>query len=531
MQLNVEQQRAVDCNDKKIVCLAGAGAGKTAVLIERISRLVREGEDPNSILVLTFTKAAAMEMRERYYRSHDKHSESPDFRTFHSFCYSVLSRDSGVRKALGYTSVPVIADDNTQKRIETETKLQIGLNVSDKKLNQTDGLTPKERYELNLYKKALSRRLKAKDLITFDTLSEDICNLFVQNDASIQYYKQKLKYIFVDEFQDTDKLQFQFIDSFKDCNLFVVGDALQSIYAFRNADSKIIKSLVDSPDWTTIKLYHNYRSYSAICDYANKNTNYANPKYKIELVTDKAGGVVEEFDLPYRLEMGELDSEELIWISENVLDLQGSTAILCRTRLEVAEVKNCLKSNSIPFVTNKRDKEIEYILNSVFDDEYFLDWVTMYLNKSQYHQYLRHKEVENPENPVVDFYTKYSSYPAIKYRLDTVFGIREILNKDELPFIKCHDIFKLLGMKNMKVDTNAQSPIEIMQYIVETCQQHISSDIYVGTIHSVKGLEYDNVILLGVDGESFKLEDEDNQNLFYVGITRARSNLYVFRYQ
>lgn len=532
MKLNPEQQQAVYSNDSKIVCLAGAGAGKTAVLVSRICRLIDDGVDPSSMLILTFTKAAAMEMRERFYRSRDKRLASPDFRTFHSFCFHVMCHNAGVRKALGYTSVPVIADDNQEKRIKTETRLQINSSITDNKMKGKEPLTPKEKYELQLYKKALLRKMKAENLITFDTLSDEITGLFIKDDPSIKCYKDKIKYIFADENQDTNPIESKFMLSFSDAKLFVVGDLLQNLYSFRGSDSRIMKRYVDDPTWTTIKLYRNYRSKSAICDYANKITQcYARPQYRIELITDTSGGCVKEFQDEYRCDAGEVCDETLHWLVSNVPNMVGTTAILARSNSEVGMVRDYLKDHNVQFVSKKRDEEPKHILSSVADNTYFLDWLSMFLNKSQYHQYLRLKAIQNPEKPVQDFKDKFYHIPHIQYRFDTVVRIRNILKSDELPFVQCQEIFKLLGMNGVKVDTDAKTPREIMDYVADTLEQVVSSDVYVGTIHSVKGLEYDNVVLVGVNNTSFQLrDDEDMWNLFYVGATRAKENLYVFKY-
>lgn len=533
MQLNSEQQWAVDCDDDKIVCLAGAGAGKTQTMIARISRLLKDGVDPNSMLVLTFTKAAAMEMRERFYRTHSKRQQAPDFRTFHSFCFQVLCHNGAVRKALGYTSVPAIADDNQEKRIKNEVKLQVDLRLTEKKLNGREPLTPKEQYELEMYEKAIVRKMKAENIITFDMLSKQVTGLFIDDHESVQSYKNKIKYIFADENQDTNMTESQFMLSFPNTKFFVVGDLLQNLYSFRGSSNKIMKVYVDSPEWTTIKLYRNYRSKAAICNYANHITDcYAKPQYRIELHTDREGGQVTEIPEPDRLDVGEVSIDTLNWLTSSVPTWTGTTAILARSNAEVNMIRNEFKSKNIPFVSKRRDEEAQYILASLTDNEYFIDWVSMYLNKAQYNQYLRLRAIQEPEDIVKDFQEKFCHIPYIQYRFNTVLEIRRVLKSDDFPYDKCQKIFNLLGMKDITVDTNAHSIKEILEYVKSKLEEVVSSDIYIGTIHSVKGLEYDNVVLVNVNGSSFQLrDDEDMWNLFYVGATRAKENLYVFRYQ
>lgn len=532
MKLNAEQQWAVDCDDDKIVCLAGAGAGKTQTMIARISRLLNDGVDPASMLVLTFTKAAAMEMRERFYRVHSRRQLSPDFRTFHSFCFQVLCHNAAVRRALGYTSVPAIADDSQEKRIKTEAMLQTDLKITEKKLQGKQKLTPKEEYELQIYKKTILRKMKAENLITFDTLSEEVTGLFIQDHPSIQEYKKNIKYIFADENQDTNQVESQFMLSFPNTKFFVVGDPLQNLYSFRGSDNRIMKSYVDSDDWTVIKLYRNYRSKKAICDYANRITSlYAKPQYRIELQTGTPGGNVVEMDEDERLDAGEVSEETLQWLTETVPTFKGSTAILARSNSEVTNIRNEFQHFNIPFVSKRRDEEAQHVLSSVTDNEYFIDWISMYLNRAQYNQYLRLRAIDEPQDVVTDFRNKFCHIPHIQYRFNTVVQIRNLLRSEETPFFKCQEIFKLLGIKDIPVDTDAITNGEILKYVRDTLERTAESDIYIGTIHSVKGLEYDNVVLVNVNGTSFQLrDDEDMWNLYYVGATRAKENLYVFIY-
>ena len=133
MQLNDNQQYAVDCKDKQILCLAAAGSGKTAVLVARLKRLIQDGVNPKSILVLTFTNAAALEMQERFSRN-NKESELAMFYTFHGFCYYLMAKYPDVCRAMGYATLPEIIDDVEYKAIFGKTKIQSGVKLSDDKL-------------------------------------------------------------------------------------------------------------------------------------------------------------------------------------------------------------------------------------------------------------------------------------------------------------------------------------------------------------------------------------------------------------
>ena len=532
MGLNLQQEKAVMCNDKRIVCMAGAGSGKTFCLIERISRLVDEGVKPDEILALTFTRAAALEMRERYIAKHPGRVV-PDFRTFHSYCYHLISTDVNVRKALGYTNIPAVAESSDAKKVVSQAKLQVNCKLSQKKLDDPTLMTPKEVYEYKTYQKALMRLMKAENIITFDMLCKGVCDLFAKDDSCILQYKNHLKHIIVDEFQDTDPVQFKFVDSFKDHHVYVVGDVLQGIYSFRGADSSIMKDLIDDPNWTVIKLYKNYRSCKEICSYANRNTKYASQQYRIELDPDKSdeGEVhIDHFEQSdYELFSG--DTLEDISIDVEERQKFGNVALLARSNKEVAELKAYLKSRNIEFVNHNRNADAIRFLKASGDNEYFMDWITTQLNSEQYARYVRLKTIENPDNEIRDFYTKFSSVLRVKYIMDTVSMIRVKFRDSSLTnVLKANEVLKLIGLSEIDHDLsiNDYSVTELYEYLIELVNQETKSDLYVGTIHSVKGLEYDSVILVGVDGKTFPLMNEDNNNLFYVGITRAKSWLKIY---
>lgn len=224
--LNTEQQAAVDAADKQLLVLAGAGTGKTYTMISRITKLVSAGAPVNHILVLTFTNAAAAEMKDRYASTH-VNEPTPMFCTFHSFCYSLIARDIEILKRLGYTQVPNLPDEPAIKRIEASVKQQCGTKLSSNKLHGHDILTPKEQFQYDIFWKQFEKILKKENYITFDTMCYSICELFDSDDPLIAKYKEQYEYLFVDEVQDTDPKQWKFVSSFKNAHLFVVGDAKQ----------------------------------------------------------------------------------------------------------------------------------------------------------------------------------------------------------------------------------------------------------------------------------------------------------------
>ena len=536
--LNQEQMSAVLCQDKKILCLAGAGCGKTHTMLERISHLVDTGVDPFSILVLTFTNAAAFEMKSRYQSSHSS-VRVPDFRTFHSFCYHVLSSNAEIRRNLGYLETPTIADENISKRIRREAQTITGIKSTIESLEKKQVRTKSEQNDYELLKKASSKLMKQKNTITFDELCSKVCNFFKNNSLLVDYYKRKYKYIFVDEFQDTDPIQYDFVKSFTDSYLFCVGDALQSLYSFRGADSSIIKSLAVDPEWTTIKMYKNYRSTGAVCDFANENSKYADDSFRIAIVPGKGDPGEPVICKPYKgsIMYGDIDEKSKEFCLEDAVSLPGSTAILFRTNREVEDFQHYCDAHDVKYRSGKRSMDIENILLSIGDNDYLLNWLSTYLNAEKYADYIRVSTLAQGREihyDIVAFKKDYGTIPAISERWEVVRSIRRICKDKEKSIVdRFRDILSIIGCNADKIDESRCSTMkDAVDYALEIYKgttEEPGTDIYIGTVHSVKGLEFDNVYVFGVDGSTFKLNNEENNNIYYVAITRAKKHLVVFK--
>jgi len=533
MGLNPQQKEAVYSDESKILCLAGAGTGKTYCMIERIWRLVSQNDvDPSSILVLTFTNAAAFEMKNRYVAKVSGKFKQlmPEFRTFHSFCYLLLSIDPDIRSRLGFSSVPAIADPEAEHRMKIEAQMQLGYKLSDKKLSGKVTLNEKEQFQYETILKAYKRIMKKNNFITFDSLCYDVCKLFVDDEQIVQKYKNRFKYIFVDEFQDTDTKQYDFVRSFSGANLFVVGDALQSLYSFRGADSSIIKMLADNPLWKVIKLIENYRSCKCICDFANENTSYASDVYRVLIHSDKPGGSVniQLFKNGYS-KRGKIIDDNIKSYILSCKDMDGTTAIICRTNSEVADIQNILKENSIEYSSNNKDDSAVNILKSVSDNNFCMNWLSTYLDAYQYSEYIRQSTI-NSAYCLDDFLTSFNSIENIKDRWLKIDIVRRILKSRIDGKEKLSYILDLLNIGHSDTYLSVTSLSKLIE-LLESGDNGGNFNIYVGTVHSVKGLEYDNVILSGLCGPTFQLTNEENNNVYYVAITRAKTNLLILKGQ
>lgn len=530
-KLNEQQQLAVNSDSKRILCLACAGAGKTHVLISRICRLVDSGINPDSILCITFTNAAALEMEERYKARVGKVNRVPEFRTFHSFCYSLLSRNPLVRNTIGYSYTPAIATEAMQKKVEQTAMLQCGLKFSSKALQNPGALKSKDKDNYEIFYKAYRRQLARQNLITFDILLDEICRLFYTDDPSIAAYKNRYKHIFVDEFQDTDAIQIRFLNSFPDTSFFFVGDALQNLYSFRGTSNEYIKMLSENDDWEKIRMNRNYRSTKQICEYANEHSHYAKDSYRIPLESDRDGIEVTEIeDSDYNFDRRFPISAECIdMIAEELGSEDMDTAILCRTNAEVSYLQAELSEYGISTHSDKKKDYVHSILKSAIDDEYFVNWLSVFLNSQAYSNYLMLSAGE--ENITSEWFIKnFGKYPQVSQSANQVFDVRRLIMSTESIDELNEKISDMFGL-DQYIFEDCENKYEAIVDAIKTLDDSEVSGIYCGTVHSVKGLEFDRVIVINAGNPTFGLmgSGEENKNIFYVAITRAKTKLIVFR--
>lgn len=532
--LNKEQQEVVDSTANKILVLAGAGTGKTHCMLARIQKLVESGVSPSEILVLTFTNSAAYNMAERFKPA--KHGRlqklSPEFKTFHAFCYGLITSDPKVRTMLGYSKVPSIILDTELQSIRKTVKTKYNVKLSDSKLNGTGVcLSRNEKFQYDLFRKCLRNELLQQNKITFDIICYEVCELFVENHPSVQPYLNQYKYIFVDEFQDTDPKQWRFVQSFKDAKLYVIGDSLQSLYSFRNADSSIIKSLASDKNWTTYRLHRNYRSTKQICDFANENSLYADTSYRVEIDSERDGrevNVIKTTD-------SSISMYKTILERCKKLGQDQTLAVLCRTNAEAYDIREYLKSNDISVDNASGDTKLKMKLMRVSLDDYeFLEFLASNLPNELFAEYQRVKALYVRDNESFDIsnflgmFQNTNMSPAIKL----MNKIHEIMWNTDYDYLMMYDkLLELLGIPYQKTDLSViEDEHSLINAVCEAVDKFsgIVSNVYVGTIHSSKGLEYDEVHLPNVGGKTFRLTSEDNNNVYYVGITRAKTDLYVY---
>lgn len=310
--LNPPQYEAATTKDGPVLILAGAGSGKTRVLTYRIAYLVGTcNVRPYNILAITFTNKAAKEMRERTERLLGEDVTGMWLHTFHAACGKIL-RTHGEK--LGYTKNFVIYDDSDTLAVIKE--VQRRLNIEEKRISaktirsviaqcKDHMQTPDDferaislaNYDDRMFAQSYrlyQEILKNNDAMDFDDMILMTIQLFRQEPEVLAYYQQKFKYILVDEYQDTNRAQYQFISLLARShrNLCVVGDDDQSIYSFRGADiSNILNFEKEYPETKIIKLEQNYRSTQNILNVANAIIRNNHSRKGKNLWTDETDGL------------------------------------------------------------------------------------------------------------------------------------------------------------------------------------------------------------------------------------------------
>lgn len=368
--LNDKQQEAVYHTDGPLLILAGAGSGKTRVLTHRIAYLIEEkGINPWNILAITFTNKAAGEMRERVDKLVGFGSESVWVSTFHSMCVRILRRHI---ELLGFDTNFTIYDADDQKTLMRDVCRLLGIDTKQLRERTLLGVISHAKNEListeefrlqaggdyMLLKQAqvyeeYEKQLRSNNALDFDDLLVKTVQLFHTNKDVLAYYQNRFRYIMVDEYQDTNTVQFELVRLLASeyRNLCVVGDDDQSIYKFRGANIKNILNFEEFfPDAKVVKLEQNYRSTGNILNAANGVIRNNTGRKEKSLWTDNGEGeklLLCQFDTAY-------DEAEFIVsdIKKNVNNgdcTYNSNAILYRTNAQSRTFEEKLVTANVPY--------------------------------------------------------------------------------------------------------------------------------------------------------------------------------------
>lgn len=602
--LNKEQALAVQTTDGPMLILAGAGSGKTKVLTCRIAHLLQQGVAPYRILAITFTNKAAAEMRERVDRMAGEAAKDVWLFTFHAFCARLLRRD--IDKLEGYGNNFAIYDTSDAQNVVKQVLKEMNL---DEKRFQPAGLCARISSAKNQllspvdYAKAANdfyeekaaqiyasyqEKLRQNNALDFDDLLLLTVQLLQENAEVREKYQDKFQYIMVDEYQDTNYVQYLLTKLLagKHRNICVVGDADQSIYGWRGADiQNILDFEKDYPDAKLIKLEQNYRSTQVILDAANaviENNTGRKPK---NLWTDNGTGR----EITYFQAMDERD--EARFVIEQLQRLQqeenmrlGDMAVLYRTNtqsrvFEEMLIKSGISYNMVggtKFYERKEIKDILAYLRVIFNpnDSLSLLRIINVPRRGIGDATLGRLQAYAAENSLhlFEVLSNAAAVPGLNSRfvgkLDELSGIIfELMGEAEEVPVKqlIEDVMQRTGYleelqlsKNVQDQSRVDNLMELLSVAEDfakggeenTLENFLANvalvsdidDAELGedavtlmTLHSAKGLEFPVVFLAGMEEGIFphartlmdEEEIEEERRLCYVGITRAEKYLFM----
>ena len=599
--LNREQRLAAETLEGPLLVLAGAGSGKTRALTYRVANLLEHGVPPWAIMAITFTNKAAAEMRERIEKLAGPGAQEVWVSTFHAGCAKILRRDI---EKLGYTRSFTIYDDDDQmsalkeilKKLNIDEKFlpprEIKAKISDAKnrlLGPQEWFSSSDRdYRCQMIHDVFSayeEKLKSSNALDFDDLIVRTLDLFTLHPPVLEAYQRKLRYIHVDEYQDTNYAQYMLVRLLaqQSRNLCVVGDDDQSIYGWRGADIRnILDFEKDFPDATVIKLEQNYRSSANILDAANQVIARNENRKDKALWTQQGPGEM------IRLYRADDEREEAAWVCEQIraLEAQGEDASRC----------------AVLYRTNAQSRVMEeaFVRTGV---KYRIYGGLRFYDRKEVKDILAYLRVMI--NPADDISVRrIINVPKRAIGDTTVTELARYAAEQEMPLLTaCMDVPDTLGsrakksvekfgelMMSLTMMAESMKLTELVQYVIDTTgleSQYAKEDSdearsrvenireFVGavqefedkadnptltdylenvalvsdldamtedggavtmmTLHSAKGLEFPNVFMIGMEENLFpsmrSRDDparmEEERRLCYVGITRARERLYL----
>ena len=591
--LNKNQRNAVEKIGLPVLVFAGAGSGKTRVLTYKIAYLINEiGLPPGNILAVTFTNKAAQEMKSRVFQLVDKDISDINIGTFHSISAHILRKEIHL---LGYSNSFTIYDQQDSRSLVKKVmkKLDLDLKQIEPKSIQTrisnaknslqsvdyfknfgDNYSDKKFYEIY---KSYQEELKNCDSLDFDDLLLLPLKLFKEFPDRLDRYQNKFQYVLVDEYQDTNKPQFEFIYSLSSIHksIFVVGDDDQSIYGWRGADISNILNFKDAFGQSHIeKLEQNYRSTNNILQAAwsvvSKNTNRSDKKLWTENGSGELINLIESFDDRH-------EAKQIYNIVLKFKDNLSEIAILYRTNSQSRIIEDRLRVGAIPyqiiggvkFYDRKEIKDIiayiRFLVNS--NDSISFDRIINFpprgigntsVNKiNEYYDkdtgsYLEvlnkidEIKIGQKQKSSIQEFSKLIS--KLQSKLDQENGseiVKSLISdlKIENYYLKQQTDEAIDRWNNIKEFINGIEEYEInnpssklVDYLEEISLltdidrwNDSENKVTLMTVHSSKGLEFDNIIIAGLEDGLFPIvrsfEDdniEEERRLFYVALTRAK---------
>lgn len=601
--LNEQQEKAVKYISGPLRVIAGAGSGKTKVLTSRICYLVDEaGISSNKILAITFTNKAANEMKKRISDMIPGYTFN-FITTFHSFCLRILREDAN---KLNISNDFIIMDEEDQKSLIKEIFDKLSITKEDLNpkyaldyisISKCNHLSPEQAMAIDLKSSdelkakvynEYSKKQKELSLLDFNDLIINVYKLFNSNKEVLDKWCRRFQYILVDEFQDTDNIQYDIVKKLASYHqqLFVVGDPDQTIYSWRGSNIDLILNIQDDfPSLKNIILDQNYRSTRNILSAANSLIDNNKQRIKKDLFsTNELGNKIKYY------ESGS-DGDQAVWISRQIQDLiQQNTnpnqiAILYRSNYVSREIEQKLIAKSLPykiyggfkFYQRKEIKDaIAYLRAFELLDELSIkriintpsrkisaetvNKVTQYceINNISFIQGLKEADFIDSLSSVAKNGIKAFLFMINKYRFFQEQKPWTIIEKMQWIL----DNSSYMGMLNEeKKVTHSNSRLENINELYNAVEEFINSNpdstiidfinevslyssaddssiedsISLMTVHTAKGLEFDYVFIASLSDEIIpsarKIDNEEQleeeRRIMYVALTRAKKQLYL----
>ncbi|MDY4834255.1 MAG: ATP-dependent helicase [Frisingicoccus sp.] len=588
MQVDSSQKKAIEHDRGPMLVLAGPGSGKTLVITRRTQWLIEKaGVAPGNILVVTFTRAAAGEMRSRFDRLMGGRHLPVSFGTFHAVFFTIL------KYAYQY-KVENILMENEKYDILRDIVHRIDVEMDDEKdflMNiagdisrvKGDMMSLEHFYSVNCSKDVFdeiyheyNKKLKRMRRIDYDDMLLQTWHLFKERPDILLAWQKKYRYILIDEFQDINRIQYEVIRLLAkpENNLFVVGDDDQSIYRFRGAKPEILLGFTkDYPEAKLTILNKNYRSTGAIVNRAAQLIDHNEQRYKKDFKAFREKGeevLVKAFVKPADQYLKMI--REIVGLHEKRGVPWEEIAVIFRTNLQMAGLVEQLMMYNVPFVMKDSvpniyehwiAKDIFSYMNLAFGGNRREDYLRIinrpnryisraYLdedpvNLSNLKDYYENKEwmLERIEQLEYDLYMLASMgpYPAIQYIRHSIGYDAYLKEYAAYRGIKAEDLLEVLDdlMDKSHAHSTWEEWFQAIGQYSETLKLRArqkfeeSEGIRLLTMHGAKGLEYDVVYIPDANGGMTPhkkaltaSEMEEERRMFYVAMTRAKNDLRVY---
>ncbi|MBP5594329.1 MAG: ATP-dependent helicase [Pseudobutyrivibrio sp.] len=581
MDFNDSQIMAISHKEGPCLVVAGPGSGKTAVITHRVNELINSGIPGSEILVITFTKAAAIEMKERFNRLSGNNQVT--FGTFHSLFWGILQRELGYKSkdiVMGSMRLQILVEairmaglDHTDLSIVNSISNEVSTyrNKGENKATFIPETIDREDF-FTVYSsfKALKQKYKVVD---FDDMLSIAYELFTNKLDVLNKWQNRFSYFLVDEMQDMNNLQFDLMKmlSERTKNIFCVGDDDQFIYGFRGANPKIMSDFVSNYlDCKRIILNYNYRNPSNVVKDALCLIDKNDTRFKKDIIPISEEGVIVAKQLTDEVREADYIYETIKSSIAGGIPLD-EIAVLYRNHIDAKYLINRLMSEGIPiylkeattnFYSHFVIEDIEAyfqisignstrarLLRIINRPNRFIHRASLekgskvedilYFYKDNYSAYQRVLAL----NSDILLISRMSPYAAINY-IRNVMGydnfLKEEAVKNGASFEEYFDVinFLLEIIKDCKNIKQAIDKLNVLRYKVdyENKNKQVDKAGKVGlyTLHSSKGLEFDTVFIMGVNEGIIPTNRADTdeaiegeRRLFYVGITRTKRALYL----